>query len=105
MYKKFHIILLLTAHLLLLLLVGSLLAVCFYPILRRPDMQQFYLARVNVGLSLLLLTWVGTLFVQSLRQRRWVGAGALALLLVADGLALCGSFVLFASFGIASGPN
>ncbi|UOQ69375.1 hypothetical protein [Hymenobacter volaticus] len=66
--------------------------------LQRPEIQQLYLARASVGLALVLL-------VRRLGQRRWVRAGALALLLATDGLALCGSVPLMASLGMAPGPN
>jgi TM2 domain-containing membrane protein YozV len=100
--KRFHNILLLMAHLLLAgLLPGTFL--CW--LLQRPEIQQFYLARASVGLALVLLAWVGALLVQRLWQRRWVGAGALALLLAADGLALGGGLLLMASLFVTPGPN
>lgn len=100
--RLFHIILLLTAH---LLLAGLLLGAFLCLLLQRPGIQQFYLARAGAGLALLLLAWVGVLLVRRLWQRRWAGAGALALLLVADGLALCGGVLLMATTGAMPGPN
>lgn len=100
--RKSHIILLLAVHLLLACsLLGAFLCLLF----QRSEIQQFYLARASVGLALVLLAWVGALLVRLLWQRRWVGGGALALLLVADGLALCGGMLLMASLFMAPGPN
>jgi hypothetical protein len=45
------------------------------------------------------------LLVQWLQQRRWVAASALALLLAADGLALCGGVLLMATTGAIPGPG
>lgn len=98
MSRRLHISLLLAAHLLLLLLASSLLVTFFSPLFQLSEIQQFDLARTSIGLALVLLAWVGTLLVQLLWQRRWVGAGSLTLLLVADGLALGGSMLLMASF-------
>ncbi len=100
--KLSHNILLLTAH---LLLVGLLLGAFLCLLLQRLEIQQYYLAEAGAGLDLLLLAWVGALLVRGLWQRRWVGAGALALLLVADGLALCGAELLMVLIGTGPGPN
>ena len=100
--KQFYNILLLTAHLLLAgILVGGFLCL----LLQRSGVQQFNLARAGTGLALLLLTWVGVLLVQRLWQRRWVGAGAVALLVGADGVALCGGMLLMVTIGALPGPN
>jgi TM2 domain-containing membrane protein YozV len=100
--RLFSNLLLLTAHLLLAgLLIGAFLCL----LLPRTGAQQFYLARAGAGLAGLLLVWVGVLLVQWLQQRRWIGAGALALLLAADGLALCGGVLLMVTTGAIPGPN
>ncbi|RSK38418.1 hypothetical protein [Hymenobacter perfusus] len=102
MTKQTHIILLLTTH---LLLAGGLLGAFLWAHLYGTEAQQFYVARVWVGLALLLLAWVGALLLQWLWQRRWIGAGVLAVLLVADGMALCVGIMLMGSFFMAYGPN
>ncbi|MFD2717130.1 hypothetical protein ACFST9_00285 [Hymenobacter monticola] len=87
-------VLLFTAHLLLAyFLVGALLA-------QGSENQQYDRAFAGVGLAQLLLAWVGTLVVRRLWQRRWVVAGALALLLMVDGLALCGGVLLTGVIGV-----
>ena len=102
MSRILHLVSLVTAH---LLLAGSLLGAFLCLLLPHTGIQQLYLARVGAGLAGLLLTWVGMLLVQGLRQRRWVGAGILALLVVVDGLALGGGVVLMATTGALPGPN
>lgn len=88
-------ILLLTAHLLLAyFLTGALQA-------QGGENQRSDLAFKGTGLALLSLAWVGALLAQRLWRRRWVVAGALALLLVADGLALGGSILLMGVMGVA----
>lgn len=100
--KLYHNFLLLTAH---LLLAGSLPGAYLWAMFEGPGTRQFYLAAAGTGLALVLLAWVGALLVRRLWQRRWVGARALALLLVADGLAFCGGILLLGIFGMAPGPN
>lgn len=100
--RLFSNLLLLTAH---LLLVSLLTGACLCLMLPRTGIQQFYLARADAGLAGLLLVWVGVLLVQWLQQRRWMGAGTLALLFVADGLALYGGVLLMATTGAIPGPN
>lgn len=68
--RLFHIIPLLTAH---LLLAGLLLGAFLCLLLQRPEAQRFHLAWAGAGLAL-LLAWVGALLVRRLWQRRWVGA-------------------------------
>lgn len=102
MSKRTHLILLLLAHLLLAgLLLGALLCL----LLPRRGAQQFDLAAAGAALAPLLLTWAGVLLVRQLWQRRWVRACALALLVVADGLAMCGGWLLMATTGALPGPN
>lgn len=88
-----------------LLLTGLLLGAVLCLLLPRTGTQQFYLARAGAWLAGLLLAWVGVLLVHWLQQRRWLRAGALALLLAADGLALCGSVLLMATTGAIPGPK
>ncbi len=88
-----------------LLLGGLLLGAFLCLLLPQTGIQQFYLARAGTGLAGLLLAWVGVVLVWRLRQRRWVWAGAMALLLAADGLALGGGVLLMATTGAMPGPN
>ncbi|SFQ79306.1 hypothetical protein [Hymenobacter arizonensis] len=92
-YWLIGMVLLFTAH---LLLAGLLLGA----ILQRLENQRYNLAFAGVGLAMLLLAWVGALLVQRLWQRRWVVASALAVLLLVDGLALCGGVLLTGVIGV-----
>ena len=88
-YSLIATVLLVTAHLLLAyFLVGAFLCLR----VQGPENQRGDLAWKGAGLALILLAWVGALLLQRLWQRRWVITGALALLLVADGLALGGAY-------------
>ena len=89
MPNAYHNLLLLTAH---VLLFGVLLGAYQSAL---PG-----LAAAGAGLGLLLVAWAGALLVRRLRQRQWVGAGLLALLVVSDGLALCGAAALLSVFSI-----
>lgn len=95
MSNRSHLILLLIAH---LLLAGLLLGAFLCLLLHRPGSQQFNLAGAGAALALLLLAWVGALLVGQLWQRRWVRAGALAMLVLTDGLALCAGWLLMFVF-------
>ncbi len=64
-----------------------------------------YLAKAGVGLALVLMTWMGILLIRQLWQQGWISAVALLFLLVADGLAFCGSLWLLLMLGMAAGPN
>lgn len=97
-FNRSNLILLLVAHLLLagLLLGGCLSYLGFLRhLLQRPGIPQFNLAGAGAALAALLLAWVVALLGRQLWQRRWVGAGALLVLLLADGLALGGCVLLF----------
>ncbi len=94
-YSLISTVLLFVVHLLLVyFLVGALLA-------QESENQRYDLAWKGAGLALILLAWVGALLIQRLWQRRWVIMGALALLLMADGLALGGSILLMGVMGVA----
>jgi Ca2+/H+ antiporter len=102
MSTRTHLVLLLLAH---LLLAGLLLGAVLCLLLGRPGSQQFDLAAAGAALAPLLLAWAGALLVRQLWRRRWVGAGALAVLALFDGLAWCGGWLLMATAGAVPGPN
>lgn len=93
MFRILQIIILLIAH---LLLAGLLLGALF----QQVEAQRYNLAWLGVGLALLLIFWIGALLMQRLWQRKWAVAGALALLLVANGLALCVGILLMGVIGV-----
>ena len=102
MFKLFQNILLLAAHLLLACLpIGAYLS----HLLQGSEIQTTYLAEAGAGLALVLMVWIGMMLIRQLWLRRWVKATALLLVLVADGLALCGSLWLLLMLGMAAGPN
>lgn len=94
-YSVIGMVLLFTAHLLLAyFLAGAVL------VPGGAENQRYAVASKGAGLALLLLAWVGALLVQRLWQRRWVVAGALAVLLLVDGLALCVGVLLMGVIGV-----
>lgn len=102
MSKRFHLILLLAAHLLLACLpTGGYLS----HLLHGAKSLTTCLAKAGVGLALVLMTWMGTLLIRQLWRQGWLSAVALLFLLVADGLAFCVSLWLLLMLGMAAGPN
>jgi hypothetical protein len=98
-YSLLATVLLLAVHLLgAYYLIGAILGL----LAQGPENQRFDLAWKGAGLALLLLFWVGALLVWRLWQRRWLVAGALAVLLVVDGLAFCGGVLLTGVIGVTA---
>ena len=103
MPKLLHRRLLLAAHLLTAFVLPGVLV--FLLSLGRNVGVQFYLFWMWFCLSWLVLGWVVALLGRQLWQRRWRQAIALALLVGADVLILCGYQMLFVIASMVAGSR